>query len=93
MKQGRSPEAHTMKKLEATKARQEFADTLNRVAYGHDRIVLQRHGKSVAAVVPVDDLDLIKRCEEEEAARTRKKAARSRKPVPRRSRERKGRAA
>jgi prevent-host-death family protein len=93
MEQGRSPEAHTMKKLEATKARQEFADTLNRVAYGHDRIVLQRHGKSVAAVVPVDDLDLIKRCEEEEAARTRKKAARSRKPAPRRSRERKGRAA
>jgi prevent-host-death family protein len=81
-----------MKKLEATKARQEFADTLNRVAYGHDRIVLQRHGKSIAAVVPVDDLDLIKRCEEEEAARTRKKAPASRK-VPRRSRERKGRAA
>jgi len=81
-----------MKKLEATKARQEFADTLNRVAYGRDRIVLQRHGKSVAAVVPVDDLDLIKRCEEEEATRTRKKAA-PRRPAARRSRERKGRAA
>jgi prevent-host-death family protein len=81
-----------MKKLETTKARQKFADTLNRVAYGHDRIVLRRRGKNVAAVVPMDDLDLIKRCEEDEAAK-KKAANRARKRVIRKPKERKARAA
>jgi prevent-host-death family protein len=52
-----------MKKIEATRAREEFSDTLNEVAFGHDRIVLSRHGKDIAALVPLIDLDLIERCE------------------------------
>jgi prevent-host-death family protein len=67
-----------MKKLEATQARQEFSDTLNEVAFGHDRIVLRRHGKDIAALVPIRDLDLIERCEELErdaAPRRRRKRA------------------
>jgi prevent-host-death family protein len=59
-----------MKKIEATQARQQFSDTVNRVAYGGDRIVVSRRGKKLAAIVPVDDLDLIKRCEEEEALKS-----------------------
>ena len=80
-----------MKKLEITKARQQFTDTLNRVAYGHDRIVLRRRGKNVAAVVPMDDLELIKRCEEDEAAK--KKATQRAKRTIRKPKERKARAA
>ena len=57
-----------MKKLEASQARQEFSDTLNEVAFGHDRIVLRRHGKDVAALVPMGDLALIERCQELEKA-------------------------
>jgi len=53
-----------MKKREASRVRQEFSDTLNEVAFGHDRIVLSRHGKDIAAIVPMVDLDLIERCEE-----------------------------
>ena len=53
-----------MKRVEASRAREEFSDTLNEVAFGHDRIVLRRHGKEVAALVPMGDLDLIERCEE-----------------------------
>jgi prevent-host-death family protein len=68
-----------MKKIDATEARQEFSDTLNQVAYGHDRIVLSRHGKEVAVLVPVSDLDLIERCEEQERQAARPRAARRRK--------------
>jgi len=82
-----------MKKLETTAARQQFADTLNRVAYGHARIVVRRRGKDIAAVVPVDDLDLIKRCEEEEGARKKKAPGRARKRATRRAKARKTRAA
>jgi prevent-host-death family protein len=44
-----------MRKIESTLARQEFSDTLNQVAYGQDRIVLRRHGKDVAALIPMTD--------------------------------------
>jgi prevent-host-death family protein len=70
-----------MKKREATQAREQFSETLNEVAFGHDRIVLRRHGKDVAALVPMGDLDLIERCEELErrsTARRRKRLRRDR---------------
>jgi prevent-host-death family protein len=57
------------KKMDATRARQEFAHTINQVAYGQHRIVVSRRGKDLAAIVPMDDLDLLKRCEEEEDAK------------------------
>lgn len=50
-----------MTRLEATKARADFSDTLNRVAFGGERIVLFRRGKSLAALVPVADLRLLER--------------------------------
>ncbi len=48
-----------MTHLNASAARKDFADALNRVAYGHERIVLERHGKKVAALVPLEDLALL----------------------------------
>jgi hypothetical protein len=51
------------------------------VAFGHDRIVLSRHGKDVAALVPMGDLNLIERCEElEKAPVSRRKRRRRRTP-------------
>jgi prevent-host-death family protein len=70
-----------MKKRETSRVRQEFSDTLNEVAFGHDRIVLSRHGKDVAALVPMGDLDLIERCEElEKALLVPRRKRRRRKP-------------
>ena len=66
-----------MKKIEATQARQEFSETVNRVAYGGDRIVVKRRGKALAAIVPIADIDLIKECEEQKAARGKGAKARS----------------
>ncbi len=54
-----------MTKLAASKVRDEFSATLNRVAYRGERIVLRRRGKDVAAIVPLEDLALIEKLEDE----------------------------
>ncbi len=53
-----------MIRLSATRAREEFSDTLNRVAYGGERIVLHRRGKDLAALVSVEDLHLLRELED-----------------------------
>ena len=60
-----------MKKMDATRARQEFAQAINLAAYGQHRIVVSRRGKALAAIVSMEDLDLIERCEEEESRKRR----------------------
>ncbi len=52
-----------MTRLPATKAREQFADVINRVTYRGERVVLERHGKRVAALVPVQDLELLEALE------------------------------
>lgn len=52
-------------KLTASTARQNFSDIVNRAAYGGERIIVHRRKKPVAAVVPVEDLELIERIEDE----------------------------
>jgi prevent-host-death family protein len=45
-----------MIRLPASQARERFSEILNEVAYGNERMVLQRHGKDVAAVISAEDL-------------------------------------
>jgi len=52
-----------MIKLAATTLRSAFSDTINRVAYQGERIALERHGKTVAALVSADDLELLEALE------------------------------
>ncbi len=40
----------SMSRVSAGQARRDFSSALNRVAYGRERIVLQRRGKDVAAL-------------------------------------------
>ena len=49
-----------------TDARNAFSDIINRAAYGKERVTLSRRGKTIAAVVPIEDYELLKRIEEEE---------------------------
>lgn len=42
-------------------ARNDLAALLNRVAYGKERLVITRHGREVAAIVPLEDLNLANR--------------------------------
>jgi prevent-host-death family protein len=53
-----------MAHLPSSKAREGFADTINRVAFGKERVILRRHGKEVAAVVPIADLRLLEDLED-----------------------------
>ena len=47
-----------------SEAREAFSTTVNRVAFGGERVVLTRHGKRVAAVVPIEDLELLEALED-----------------------------
>ncbi len=53
-----------MHRIAAKKLRQEMSDTLNRVAYGGERFLVERRGKSVVAVVSVEDLQLLETIED-----------------------------
>jgi prevent-host-death family protein len=72
----------SMTRLRASKARQEFSDTLNRVVYGRERIVLARRGRDLAAIVPMDDLELIRALEDRIDLEKAKKALREKGSVP-----------
>lgn len=54
--------------------RNNLADALNRVAYGGERIVLERRGKGVAALVSMEDLALLERLEDERDIKAARKA-------------------
>jgi prevent-host-death family protein len=53
-----------MTALAMTKAREEFAETVNRVAYTKERILVEKHGKALVAVVPIEDLELLQALED-----------------------------
>lgn len=47
--------------LPVTQARAELADLVSRVGYSGERILLTRHGRPLAALVPVADLESLER--------------------------------
>jgi prevent-host-death family protein len=53
-----------MSERRISEARESFSTTINRVAFGRERVVLTRHGKRVAAVVPIEDLELLELLED-----------------------------
>ncbi len=50
--------------IDITEARKVLSETVNRVIYQNERVAICRHGKSVAALVPMDDLKLIEMLED-----------------------------
>ena len=52
------------KAIAASKVRDDFAETLNTVAYGGERVTLERHGKPVAAIIPIEDLTFLEEMED-----------------------------
>jgi prevent-host-death family protein len=53
-----------MSERRISEARESFSTTINRVAFGGERVVLTRHGRRVAAVVPIEDLEIIEALED-----------------------------
>ena len=54
-----------MKSVSTTEVREAVAEYLNEVAYGRERVVIRRHGKDLAALIPIEDLRFLERLEEE----------------------------
>jgi prevent-host-death family protein len=61
-------ETTAMTRMTTSQARQDFKGTLQKVARG-ERIVLSSHKKAVAAVVPIEDLELLQAIEDRVDAR------------------------
>lgn len=53
-----------MMKINTSQARIDLAEIANRVQYQHERVVLTKYNKDVAAIVSVGDLKLIEMIED-----------------------------
>ncbi|MEO7868971.1 MAG: type II toxin-antitoxin system Phd/YefM family antitoxin [Candidatus Limnocylindria bacterium] len=47
-----------------SEARGEFSELVNRAAYRHERVLLTRHGKPVAAIISKEDLEYLEALED-----------------------------
>ncbi len=45
--------------MEATKVRRHFAEEMSKVAFGKQRLVIERNGKPLVAVVPMEEFTLL----------------------------------
>lgn len=58
-----------MRSLTVAKAKDQFSDLLRRAEHGGERLIIHRHGKPVAALLPMRDLERIEALEDEEDLR------------------------
>jgi prevent-host-death family protein len=54
----------TREGISAARARQEFSELVSRAAFAKERHVVTRRGKAVAAIVPIEDLQLLEELED-----------------------------
>jgi len=50
--------------ITTAEARKNLSDILNRVAYGHESVILTRRGEKIAALVTLDELELLQQLED-----------------------------
>jgi prevent-host-death family protein len=50
--------------LDVTEFRNRISETLNRVAFGKERVTITRHGKALVALVSVEDMRLLEAIED-----------------------------
>ncbi|MCC6333979.1 MAG: type II toxin-antitoxin system Phd/YefM family antitoxin [Myxococcales bacterium] len=51
--------------IPASEVRSQISEVISRVAYGGERVVISRNGKAQVAVVPIADLDRLKKLDEQ----------------------------
>ncbi len=54
-----------MPDLAVSQARDELAELVNRAMYKQERVRLTRRGKPIAAIISIEDLELLERIEDE----------------------------
>ena len=79
---GKTGEKDMANQVNIVEVRAKLADTINRVAYGGERVVLERRGQGVAALVSMEDLSLLEALEDEADVRAALKARREKGEVP-----------
>jgi prevent-host-death family protein len=65
-----------MEEIPTGEARKNLADLINRVSYGKERVLLTRHGRAVAALVPIEDVNALERLRRRMRARAVERAER-----------------
>lgn len=76
---------HATGHVSVSEARHDFAEIVNRAAYGGERVRVVRRGRAVAAIIPIEDLELLERIEDEldlEAAREALADPENASPIP-----------
>jgi prevent-host-death family protein len=76
---------NSAQKVEITELRSSLSETINQVAYGKERVIITRHGKAVAVLVPIEDALFLEELEDRvdlETARAAMKAAEAEETVP-----------
>ncbi len=69
-------------KLTASVARQQFSDILSRAEYRGERVIVHRGKKAVAAVVPIEDVKLLEKLEDEIDVAAAREALKDPRTVP-----------
>jgi prevent-host-death family protein len=52
-----------MREYTTGEARNRFSEAVNAAAFGDERVVLTRHGKPIAAIIPISVLELLRELE------------------------------
>lgn len=60
--------------ISTTDARREFGEVINRVACGRERVQVTHRGRALAAIVPIEDLELLERLEDHVDVQAARKA-------------------
>jgi prevent-host-death family protein len=55
-----------MKSVTASDLRKDISQIISKVEFGHERIILQRHGRDAAAIVSLEDLRLLESLEDQQ---------------------------
>lgn len=72
-----------MKEMTVTQVRDQLSETINRVAYKGERIVVRRSGKVLVALIPLEDLALLEEFEDRmDVEEARKALAESHERIP-----------
>jgi len=61
----KTTDEHRPGHVTVSEARQDFAELVNRAAYGHERVRVVRRGREIAAIVSIEDVELLERLEGE----------------------------
>ncbi len=59
-----------MLRLTTTEAREVLSELVNRAAFGRERVIITRHGKELAVLISIDDLERLLVLDENKPARS-----------------------